>query len=115
MQPDRKDNWKNRRRVIISCLIFVGLITVYLAIWGKDDELRRQIADGLLTTGMWLVLGYTGGAIVDDHLKRGGEIDGFFRNREDDRDRNRGSYRDGGGDNSSGNTSQQGDGNIQPE
>lgn len=111
MQKDHKDNWKKRRQVINICLLFIGTMTVYLAIWGKDDDLRRQIADSLLTTGMWLVLGYTGGAIVDDHLKRGGGIYGLSRNHQMGGDRDNCPGSDSGDDSSL----SQGDGNIRPE
>ena len=68
----KQDAWSHRRAVIHASLVFVGLTIVYLTVWAPNDGLRAQIAQGLLDMGTWVILGYTGGGIVDDHLKRGG-------------------------------------------
>lgn len=115
MKRERRDNWHNRRRMVITCLVFVAGMTVYLAVWGKNDDLRQDIADGLLTTAMWLVLGYTGGAIVDDHLKRGGKFNELFGRDQVDSDRDFDPRRDRDDGMAGRSQSQQGDSNIGPE
>lgn len=85
MNQSQPDGWKYRRRAIYSSLSFIAFCVLYLMVLGKDDDLRKSIADGLLTTGMWVIVTYTAGAVIDDHLKRGGKI-GFPFKRQTDRD-----------------------------
>lgn len=71
MQPDMpapidRPSWKVRRTLVVSTIIFCATMTVYLAVWGKADELRETIANGVLFLAGSVIMGYIFGVVWND-------------------------------------------------
>ena len=62
-------SWKYRRRAVFATLTGCGAAVAYVAGWGDDTALHREIAGGALNV-VWLTIAvYVGGATADDWLK----------------------------------------------
>ena len=69
-------------------MIFTGFVIGYLTFFGKDDTLRKEIVADLLSGEMWVILGYTFGAMIDDNMRSEKIGANFFKHKMDsDRDR----------------------------
>lgn len=62
--------WWRRRVAIAGVLIFCGLGVGYLIIWGRDMQLHRDIANGLILLAGTTLGSYVFGATWDDASKR---------------------------------------------
>lgn len=62
-------SWLWRRWAVFSSLAVCDLGIIYLMIWGSDDRLRQDIANGLILLVGAIVNGYVFGGIWDDRNK----------------------------------------------
>lgn len=62
-------SWKYRRTTVFSTLVVCDILLVYLVIFGKDTELHRALANGILILLAAVVNGYMGWASWDDKVK----------------------------------------------
>lgn len=62
-------SWLWRRWAVFSSLAVCDLGILYLMIWGSDDRLRQDIANGLILLVGAIVNGYVFGGIWDDRNK----------------------------------------------
>lgn len=58
-------SWKVRRRIIVATLVFCAGEIIYLTGWGKDHELSRTIATGVLLLAGSTIGSYIFGAVWD--------------------------------------------------
>lgn len=58
-------SWKVRRRIIVATLVFCAGEIIYLTGWGKDHELSRTIANGILLLAGSTIGSYIFGAVWD--------------------------------------------------
>lgn len=62
-------SWLWRRWAVFSSLAVCDVGLIYLMIWGSDDRLRQDIANGLILLIGAIVNGYVFGGIWDDRNK----------------------------------------------
>jgi hypothetical protein len=62
-------SWLWRRWAVFSSLAVSDVGILYLMIWGADDRLRQDIANGLILLVGAIVNGYVFGGIWDDRNK----------------------------------------------
>lgn len=67
---DAQDNWKYRRRVVFTTLVFIASIMVWLLWRQPTSDISAKIADGLITMATVTLVAYLGGPIADDYLRR---------------------------------------------
>lgn len=58
-------SWRVRRRIIVATLIFCAGEIIYLTGWGRDHELSRTIASGVLLLAGSTIGSYIFGAVWD--------------------------------------------------
>lgn len=62
-----EDFWKNRRRVVVSNIVYTALVTIYLLFNGVDDsKLHSTIIVNLMLTTAVVIVSYIGGASIQD-------------------------------------------------
>lgn len=64
------DNWRIRRRVMVSILFWAVFNVTWLILYGKDTALHQQIALALIAAIVAIVGSYVFGAVWDDNNKR---------------------------------------------
>lgn len=62
-------SWLWRRWAVFSSLAVCDAGILYLMVWGSDDRLRQDIANGLILLVGAIVNGYVFGGIWDDKNK----------------------------------------------
>lgn len=61
-----RPQWTIRRTLVIAVLLFCAAEIVYLTGWGKDDELRATIANGIILMMGMVVSTYVLGVVWSD-------------------------------------------------
>lgn len=65
-----QSSWRIRRRIIISTLLWSGVMVTYLAIWGRPTSLSETIALGCLALMGSVIGAYVFGATWDTKITR---------------------------------------------
>lgn len=66
MIENNNSRWKIRRRIVNVTLAFCAICLIYLIVYGKDTELNKTIANGLLFLAGSVISSYIFGATWDD-------------------------------------------------
>ena len=59
------DDWKHRRRAVFGYLVFAAVVVGWLALRGTNDELRRDIAGGLILASAGVLVAYIAGRVAE--------------------------------------------------
>ena len=62
-------SWYWRRWAVFSSLAVCDVVILYLTIWGADNRLTQDMANGVLLLIAALVNGYVFGGVFDDRFK----------------------------------------------